>query len=107
MPLIDPVSGDINPKVAEVWKKYDFKIYAAQHWKYLGPEIQGKIYIWMGDMDHFYLNLGTRGFSEFLKTTKDPVSDADIVFTPMEGHCQEFSDKTVLLQIRNRLESIK
>ncbi|MBK9550971.1 MAG: hypothetical protein IPO45_02050 [Saprospiraceae bacterium] len=38
-----------------------------------GPKLQGKIYIWMGDMDHFYLNPAKGVLDEYLKTTKNPV----------------------------------
>ncbi|GJM31189.1 MAG: hypothetical protein DHS20C18_01900 [Saprospiraceae bacterium] len=106
-PLFDPVSGEIDNSVAESWKKYDFKIYAEKHWETLGPKIQGKIFIWMGDMDHFYLNPATRVFDEFLKTTKNPTSDAEIVFSPMEGHCSQFSHRVVLEQIQSRLKKLK
>ena len=102
-PLFDPETGVIDREVAEHWKKYDFKLYAKENWTELGPEIQGKIYVWMGDMDQFYLNPATRAFADFLETTENPKSDAEIVFSPMEGHCQRFSNKTVLLQIQDRL----
>lgn len=105
-PLFDPHTGEIHPEVAVAWKKYDLKLYTEKNWSTLGPEIEGKIYIWVGDMDHFYLNLATRTYSEYLKTTKDPVSDAKIEFSPMEGHCQEYSYKKVLEQIENRLKEI-
>lgn len=105
-PLIDPITGIIDSEVAEYWKKYDFKQYVKENWDELGPKLQGKIYIWMGDMDHFYLNTGVRGFNDFIKTTKNPVSDAGIEFSPMEGHCSKYSHKKVLLQIQERIESI-
>ena len=105
-PLFDPVTGEVDHTVAEHWKKYDFKIYCQENWKELGPKLQGKIYVWMGDMDHFYLNLGTRAFDEFLKTTQDPVSDAKIEFSPTKGHCADYSNKRVLLQIKDRLKEI-
>jgi hypothetical protein len=102
-PMFDPETGVIDREVAEHWKKYDFKHYARENWSELGPEIQGKVYVWMGDMDQFYLNPATRAFADFLETTENPKSDAEIVFSPMEGHCQRFSNKTVLLQIQERL----
>lgn len=105
-PLFDPVTGKIDHKVAEHWKKYDFKLYAQKNWTELGPKLQGKIYVWMGDMDHFYLNTGTREFDSFLKTTKNPTSDAVIEYSAMEGHCSQFSDQKVLLQIQERINSI-
>jgi len=101
--LVDPITGEIDQEVAEHWKLYDFKLYAEEHWEELGPKIDGKIYIWMGDMDHFYLNTATRAFSEFLGTTENPKSDAEIVFSPLEGHCSKFSHKVVLEQIRERI----
>ncbi len=103
--LIDPVTGDINQEVAEHWKKYDFKLYAQEHWEELGPKIDGKIYIWMGDMDHFYLNTATRAFSAYLETTENPKSDAEILFSPMEGHCSKFSHRDVLERIHERINN--
>ncbi len=104
--LFDPITGAIDPEVAESWKKYDFRIYAEENWATLGPKLQGKIYIWMGDMDHFYLNIATRSFDQFLKTTKNPTSDAKIVFSPTKGHCVEFSNRIILEQIQQKLNLI-
>ncbi|MDZ7757714.1 alpha/beta hydrolase-fold protein [Rhodohalobacter sp.] len=106
-PLFHPTTGEIDREVAEHWKKYDFKIYAEENWSTLGPKLQDKIYIWMGDMDQFYLNPATRAFSEFLESTDQPASDAEVVFTPMAGHCEQFSHKTVLMQIQERLREIE
>jgi S-formylglutathione hydrolase FrmB len=105
-PLFDPKTGVIDSEVAEYWKKYDLKIYAKKNWESLGPKLQGKIFIWMGDMDHFYLNTATRAFDDFLKTTENPTSDAKIIFSPMKGHCSEYSHKEVLLKIQERIESL-
>jgi S-formylglutathione hydrolase FrmB len=105
-PLFDPYTGVIDTEVAKSWEKYDFKKYAEANWSVLGPKLEGKIYIWMGDMDHFYLNPGTRGFDDFLKSTSNPKSDAIIEFTPMEGHCSLYSHKVVLLKMQERLEQL-
>lgn len=103
-PMFDAYTGIIDPEVAKSWEKYDFKKYVETNWSVLGPKIQGKIYIWMGDMDHFYLNTGTRGFDDFLKSTSNPKSDAIIEFTPMEGHCSLYSHKEVLLKMQERID---
>jgi hypothetical protein len=105
-PLFDPVTGDIDSEVAEHWKKYDFKLYAEKNWKTLGPKIEDKIYVWMGDMDHFYLNMATRKFADFLETTENPKSNAVIKFSPYEGHCSRFNHRLVLEQIKERLNEI-
>ncbi len=105
-PLIEPETGQIDHKIAEHWKKYDFKLYAKENWAELGPKVKGKIFIWMGDMDHFYLNLATRDFADFLAITKNPKSDAEIIFSPMKGHCQQYSNMVILKKIQKKLEVI-
>ncbi len=102
-PLFDPQTGDINHEIAELWKKYDLKKYVEANWKELGSKIQGKIWIWMGDMDHFYLNPAMRAFDELLKSTENPKSDAVIIFSPMKGHCSEYSHKEVLIKIAEKI----
>jgi hypothetical protein len=61
----------------------------------------------MGDMDNFYLNPATRMFADFLSSTTNPKSDAEIVFSPMEGHCSQYSHKEVLLKIQERINNYK
>ena len=106
MPLFDPFTGQIDRAVAEHWKKYDFLHYARGHWEDLGPKIKDKIYIWMGDMDQFYLNPATRSFADFLQTTESPGANATVEFSPMEGHCSQYSHRHVLEQIQSRLDQI-
>lgn len=105
-PMFDPLTGVIDAEVARLWEKYDLKKYAEKNWTELGSKLQGKIYIWMGDMDHFYLNTGTRGFAKFIESTENPKSDAVIEFTPMQGHCSNYSHKEVLLKIQDRLNTL-
>ncbi len=106
-PLFDPYSGKINPEVAEHWQKYDLKKYVEENWETLGPKIEGKIWIWMGDMDNFYLNPALRAFDEMIKKQKNPVADAQIIFSPMKGHCTEYNHIDVLNKIKEKLEEKK
>lgn len=103
-PLFDPETGKIEHEVAEHWRKYDLKHFVEKNWETLGPKIDGKIWIWMGDMDVFYLNPALRAFGEMLKKQKNPVSDAKIFFSPMKGHCAEYNHKKVLMQIEEKLK---
>jgi len=106
-PIFDPTTGEIDHEVAETWKKYDFKLYAQANWEELGPKLKDKIYVWMGDMDNFYLNPATRQFARFLEQTENPKSNAIVEFSPMEGHCSKFSDMVVLKQIQERLAALE
>ena len=103
-PLFDPLTGKIDRDVAEYWRKHDLKDYVKNNWETLGPKIQGKIWIWGADMDNFYLNPALRAFDEMLKETENPKSDASIHFTPMVGHCAEYSDLKVLQQIADKMK---
>ena len=107
LPMFDSTTGLIDSAVADAWKKYDLKLYVQKNWPKLGPKLQNKIYIWMGDMDNFYLNNATRSFSEYLQTTQNPKSNAEIIVSPMQGHCQQYSDRAVLEQILKRIGKLK
>lgn len=104
-PLFDPITGEIDRDVAESWEKYDLKIYLKEHWEEIGPLLQGKIWIWMGDMDHFLLNPATRALDEYFKNTTDPKSDAEIIFEPMQGHCSKFSHREILEMIAEKIKN--
>ena len=106
IPLFNQETGIINDQVAEHWKIYDLLLYTKDNWSNLGPKLQGKIHIWMGDMDNFYLNPALRNYDEFLKSTENPKSDAEIVFEPMKGHCQEASQINRIKKTAERLDRI-
>jgi S-formylglutathione hydrolase FrmB len=104
-PLFDPQTGKIDRDVAEHWRKYDLKDFVETNWETLGPKIKGKVWIWMGDMDEFYLNPALRAFDEMLQKTDNPKSDASIHFAPMKGHCSGYNNRKVLLQIEEKLKA--
>ncbi|SHE79695.1 Putative esterase [Mariniphaga anaerophila] len=104
-PLFHPQTGEIDREVAEHWRKYDLKHYVEANWKKLGPKIRGKIWIWMGDMDNFYLNPAMRAFDKMLQKMENPKSDAIIQFSPMSGHCDGYNDRDVLMQINEKWKS--
>lgn len=85
--LWDSWTGKIDHKIAAAWRPYDLREKLEKNWATLGPKLQGKLHIWMGDMDSFYLNNAMRLLEKFLKATQNPKSDARFVFAPGEGHC--------------------
>ena len=100
--MFDPVSGKIDHAIVKQWEKYDLKKILEKNWPILGPKLQGKIWIWTGDMDGLYSNVATRFLQKFIEKTENPKSDAVIRFTPMAGHTQEWSDKAVLQMVANK-----
>ncbi len=55
--LYDKVSGEIDPVVAEYWREnFDLSHIIARDWKTLRGKLNGKIHVYTGTMDNFYLN---------------------------------------------------
>lgn len=48
-------TGAINPQVAEAWKRYDIGLILRNNVASLAPKLKGKLHVYMGDMDTFYL----------------------------------------------------
>ncbi len=103
----DGVTGVIDHQVAAQWKeKFDLRAYLDTHWRALGPKLQGKLHIWMGDMDSFYLNDAMELLSSFLKATRNPTSDAEVTFGRRQGHCWvPLSEKDLMGQMLARFEA--
>ncbi len=103
--LFHPETGKIDPKIARQWEKYDLLKILKNNWTTIGPKLQGKIWIWAGDMDGLYSNVATRFLKAFLDKTENPASDAKISFTAMAGHTQEWSDKAVLMMVSEKAKT--
>jgi hypothetical protein len=66
MPLWDRPSGRIDPTVAKTWERYDIRLVLERNWPRLAPLLAGKLHIFMGDQDTFYLNGATALVKETL-----------------------------------------
>jgi hypothetical protein len=87
-PLFDPATGSIDHGVAAYWKEHtDLNAYLQQHWKEIGAKLAGKLHIWTGDMDTYYLNNAVYRLEDFLKTTDSPPWGGSIVYGPRQPHC--------------------
>ena len=56
-------------------------------WVTLGPKLEGKINIFVGDMDNYYLNNAVYQMEEFLKGTKDPHYGGIVDYGDRAEHC--------------------
>ncbi|MFC1725750.1 hypothetical protein ACFL4T_08990, partial [candidate division KSB1 bacterium] len=84
----DKRTGEIDKEVAEYWKEnYDLSYILKRDWKTLGPKLAGKINIYVGDMDSFYLNNAVYLIEEFLESTKDPYYAGEIKYGDRAEHC--------------------
>ena len=87
-PIWDKMTGKIDHTVAEYWKEnYDLSYILKRDWKILGPKLKGKIHIYCGDMDNYYLNNAVYLIEEFLENTKNPYYDGEIDYGDRAEHC--------------------
>ena len=84
----DKKTGVIDHDVAEYWKEnYDIGYILQRDWKTLGPKLEGKLHIYCGDMDNYYLNNAVYLVEEFLESTKFPYYNGEIDYGDRAEHC--------------------
>lgn len=87
--LYDKSTGTIDHEVAAYMRDhgYDLRDFMEKNWNRIGPDLVGKLHFYVGDMDHFYLNLAVYLTGDFLKTTHDPYYGGSVSYgRPMKGH---------------------
>jgi hypothetical protein len=82
-PLWDRKTGAIDPAVAKDWEKYDIHLVLERNWKELGPKLAGKLHVFMGTEDTFYLEGAVRLLKASLAKLK---SDAVVELLPGKNH---------------------
>ncbi|MFQ5739858.1 MAG: hypothetical protein ACE5JX_12685 [Acidobacteriota bacterium] len=87
-PIWDKLTGEIDHEVARYWRDhYDLRYILQRDWKKLGPQLKGKIHIYCGDMDSYYLNNAVYLTEEFLDGTQDPHYDGEVDYGDRAEHC--------------------
>ena len=87
-PIWDKLTGEIDPEVAVYWKeKYDLRYILKRDWHFLGPKLEGKINIYCGDMDNYYLNNAVYLMEDFLESTKTPHYNGQVDYGDKAEHC--------------------
>lgn len=58
--FFDRETGLVNRSVIESWKPYDIRLKVRENWPTLKGKLQGKLFIYAGEKDSFYLEGATR-----------------------------------------------
>jgi len=69
-PVMDKLSGSIDPAVVEHWKRYDIRLVLEQNWAALAPKLKNKLHVIGAAWDDFYLGQATELLGEFLRDTE-------------------------------------
>jgi hypothetical protein len=84
----DKQSGVIDKEVANYWRDhYDLRAILERDWKKLGPKLAGKIHIYCGTMDNYFLNDAVHLMEDFLKSTTDPPYGGEVAYGDRAEHC--------------------
>ena len=81
-------TGEIDREVAEYWREnYDLGHILARDWAVLGPKLEGKLHIYCGTMDNYYLNNAVYLVEEILEATSNPHYEGVVDYGDRAEHC--------------------
>jgi hypothetical protein len=84
----DKRTGRIDREVAEYWREnYDLRYILERDWATLGPKLEGKLHIYAGDMDNYYLNNAVYLAETFLESTENPYYGGEVDYGDRAEHC--------------------
>jgi hypothetical protein len=86
--IFDKVSGEIHPEVAAYWREhYDLSHILQRDWATLGPKLRGKIHLYVGSADTYFLNDAVYYIEDFLKGTTNPPYEGEVLYGDRAEHC--------------------
>ncbi len=85
----DKVTGVIDKDVAAYWRdNYDLVHIMKRDWeKGLGQKLAGKVNLYVGDMDNYYLNNAVYLAEDFLRATTNPPFGGEVTYGDRAEHC--------------------
>lgn len=87
-PIWDKRTGAIDSTVAAYWKEnYDLSYIMKRDWAKIGQKLKGKVHIYCGDMDNYYLNNAVYLTEEMLKALDNPAYDGEVDYGDRAEHC--------------------
>jgi len=87
-PIFDKVTGEIDHSVDEYWRQhYDLEAILERDWAKLGPKLAGKIHIYVGSDDTYFLNDAVYPMEDFLNSTTNPPYGGEVTYGPRAEHC--------------------
>ena len=86
-PLWDPVSGMID-KTVVAWagEHYDLRRHVEKNWPVIGSKLAGKIHVFCGRMDNFYLNEACYLLQDALEKLTGPAYGGEFRYGDRGGH---------------------
>jgi hypothetical protein len=91
-PIFDKRTGAIDHHTAEYWREhYDLDAILQRDWTTLGPKLQGKIHLYVGSDDTYFLNNAVYLMEDFLNQTGSAGHgvpyEGEVRYGPRAEHC--------------------
>ena len=87
-PIYNKLTGEIDHEVAKYWKEhYDLSAIMQRDWRILGPKLAGKLHLFVGESDTWYLDRAVHLLHDFLENTTDPHYHGSFDFGVRQPHC--------------------
>lgn len=84
----DRETGEINQEVVgHMRENYDLSHIIRRDWQTLGPKLEGKLHLAVGDEDNFYLEEAVMLLEDFLQETSDPPWGGTLNYGYRHPHC--------------------
>lgn len=97
-------NGVINHEAANTWRAKDLRLYVESNWRNLGPLLAGKLNLYMGERDDYYLNNAMALFDDMLSSRTNPESDAQVNWQARAGHCDMSQAKALQMVLGAAVE---
>jgi len=87
-PIFDKETGQIDPKVAAYWREhFDLAHIVQRDWATLGLKLQGKLHIYVGSADTYFLTDAVYFAQETLEGLKSPAWGGEVAYGDRAEHC--------------------
>ncbi|NYF81393.1 alpha/beta hydrolase-fold protein [Granulicella arctica] len=100
---LNSLTGVIDKDTVAYWHDhYDLNAILKRDWTTLGPKLEGKIHLAVGDGDTYFLNNAVHLLQSTLEDTRNPHSDATFQYGPGMPHCYTGGPAEYTMEQNNR-----
>ena len=86
--IYDKYTGAIDTSVANYWRNnFDLTHIIKRDWPKLGEKLKGRIHLYVGDMDNYYLNNAVYTAEDMLKKLSNPSCNCEVAYGDRAEHC--------------------
>ncbi|CAN5520259.1 hypothetical protein BH11BAC3_BH11BAC3_13630 [soil metagenome] len=86
--IYDKYTGAIDTSVARYWRdNFDLTHIIKRDWAKLGDKLKGKMHVYVGDMDNYYLNDAVYTAEDMMKQLTNPACNCEVAYGDRAEHC--------------------